>query len=51
VAPRDPADDPLGIELERAYARLSDLERRRERGLGSDEDEDKPDEPRFRPGT
>jgi hypothetical protein len=44
AAPPDHADDPLGVELERANAWLSDLERRHGRASSGDEGEDKPDE-------
>jgi hypothetical protein len=49
VAAREHADDPLGVELERAQAWLSDRERRHG-GEDTDEGEDKPDEP-LRRGT
>jgi hypothetical protein len=47
----DRADDPLGVELQRAQARLSDLERRHRRVSGRAEGEDKPDDPVIRPST
>jgi hypothetical protein len=45
------ADDPLGVELQRAQAWLSDRERRHGRASGRDEGEDKPDDPAIRPST
>jgi hypothetical protein len=47
----DHADDPLGVELQRAQAWLSDLERRHGRVSGSDEGEDRPDDPVIRPSS